>query len=102
MRFKTALFGAQNDSFWRAKRAILRCKTGHFEKQEDFYVDFVRFFYLNNGFRLRRMKKILQKFFVIFIDKRDLLFLTGGTATAENRQNGQSESIRHERQSKPK
>jgi len=67
LRFKTALFGAQNDSFWRAKRAILRCEMGHFEKQEDFYGDFVRFFYLNNGFRLRRMKKKICRNFSSFL-----------------------------------
>jgi len=56
-------FRAQNDSFWRAKWAFLQSKTAHFEKQEEFFRDFVRFFYQPNGFRSRRMKKYVDTFF---------------------------------------
>ena len=56
-------FRAQNDSFWRAKRAILRCKTAHFEKRKEKSSDFVRFFYQNKRFRLRRMKENVYPFF---------------------------------------
>ena len=45
LRFKMALFGEQNGSSCRAKRAILRCKTGHSENRLGFFGSFVWTFY---------------------------------------------------------
>jgi hypothetical protein len=58
-----ARFAAQNDSFCRAKRAILRFKTGRFEKQEDFSLHFVRISYQRKSFRHRRIKKLPDTIF---------------------------------------
>ena len=63
LHFKMGHLARQNESFCTAEWAILRCKTGHFEKRKEKSSSFVRFFYRNNSFRLRRMRKKVYPFF---------------------------------------
>jgi len=52
-----ALFARQNESFWSPEWPILLRKTARFENQEDFFSNFVGFFYQLKGIRQRRMQK---------------------------------------------